>query len=268
MEPKAVRGDLATMPPGPLLAPFGGELTASDVDQGKLKNCCLPAVLAAMANTATGRSRIRTMLLYTENASVRSTVSGAASGTGVVTRGLVRVSFGSPAKVVPVSRLLYREQVDKGVGDILYAKADSGQGWVSFIEKAYVLHHAARSKLTEASYANLILIDPKTVLQDLMPTRKPPRVVTVAKAGKAAIRQLLAEATTVPTIAMTPKAADGRFNTPHSLIANHAYAVRGLRTETVKGRASTWVRLASDEDECRFEHFLADVDTIVALAKP
>jgi hypothetical protein len=266
-EPKPVQGDLAELSPKPLLIPFAaqsGGLGPNDVDQGKLKNCCLPAVLAAMANTETGRARIRAMTVFDKGTSALSQVNG----KPVLTPGVVRVSFGTNNTVVVISRLLYREKMapsEKGPGEILYAKNTSGQGWVSFIEKAYAIFLSNRKKAPEISYAILIMIDPKTVMQDLMGLRLAPSVVVPSK-SRAATRTLLKQANTFPTVATTPKAPSG-INTPHGALANHAYAIRGLKEVVEKGVKKSLVLLSSDEDEFPFDDFLLDFDTIVTVRR-
>jgi len=265
VEPRALRGDLSELPAAPLLRPFAssqGVLYSNDVDQGKIKNCCLPAVLAAMANTSLGQERIRKMIAFNEQVQARSVVNGAV----VVTPGIVRVTFGVGASVIAISRLLYREKSPNPPGEILYAKSLSGQGWVSFIEKAYAVFASHRAKQGEVGYASLVLIDPKTVMLDLLAPRLAPLVIPVTKySAPAAVSRWLARSGQRPTIATTPKAADNGFNTPHALMANHAYAVVGLDITGQKRARESIVKLSSDEAEIALGDFIADFDSIVTL---
>jgi hypothetical protein len=264
-EPRLVRGDLADLTATPLLRPFASDeadLAPSDVEQGKIKNCCVAAVLGAMANTSVGRARIRSMIAFNAEEEVRSVVNGVV----MVTRGLVQVSFGVDRSTIAISRLLYREQSADGPGEILYARSQSGQGWVSFIEKAYAVFISRRRKQPEVGYSSLVLVDPRTAMQDLLAPRQPPQVLpitTKSAATPTVVRGLLIKAGTSPTVATTPKAAG--FNTPHNLMANHAYAVRGLQMRKAKGakQATATVLLSCDEDEIALRDFIMDFDSIV-----
>jgi len=264
-EPSAALGDWAELPTKPLLRPFGSGQgqDPNDVNQGKLKDCGLAAVLGAMANTPHGKKRIRRMIAFDEQEEVRSKVGDAV----VATRGIVRVTLGSNGEIVEISRLLYRDKAEKGPGDILYASTYSGQGWVSFIEKAYAVFrskHRNPGAIGGMGYASLLMVDAKTVMNDLLAPAVAPFVCYIRKNPSLA-RRLLNQATVIPTVATTPKSAE--FNTPHGAMANHAYTVRGLRKAAAKGGKKLIVKLSCDEDERPLEEFLADFDMIIALTR-
>lgn len=244
-----------------LLPPFkgaGNRLDATKVEQGALKNCCVPAVLSAMANTNVGNQRIHQMISIDAQKVIRSENR---KGTMFTTSGPVTVSFAQNARVV-ISRLLYLD-VSASETTIFYAYYGSGEeGWVSFIEKAYAIYVSSK-KNKPPGYANIAYMDPNTVMNDLMAPGKP-AMVTSVKEGGSRLLWVLKQATDVPTVAATPSFPDGRFNVrpDSSIIANHAYAVRKMAKVLINKTPRMCVILSSPDDYIAYDDFLRDFDVV------
>jgi len=218
-EPKATPGHPSIeLPDSPLLPAFvDDDIKAVHVEQGDLSNCALPAILAAMANSESGRAQLRTLVQIDQGATVLSRWSrGMLKSVGLVT---VTLSSG----VQTISRLLYRED-----GRVLYARSSRAEGWVSFIEKAYAAKCGGYDKI---AHLGVVL-----AMTDLNGGRRPIRSqLRTAEGGKLLLdpkavedlKRRLAQATRQPTVAVTPPGA--AFNTPSGLlITDHAYAVLNL----------------------------------------
>jgi hypothetical protein len=266
-EPNYVPGSTGPgfdLPAKPLLPPFKAkQLSPTEIEQGSLADCVLPAVLAAMAHTSTGRTQLRKMVKMQSGVVVQSTWSRGK----ITSKGLVTVAFPTAKVPVQISRLLYRQG-----NTVLYARSSQKTGWVSFIEKAYAVR--------KGGYSGLRHIAPLMVMKDLL--GKTPSFIQLRKneggplllKNLTLLKKMLTEATAYPTIATTPKGSG--FNTPngaaYGLAANHGSAVLGMGTITEKRpgkrpRKVTVVKLSDEGSVVPFPFalFLKDFDYVVSV---
>ena len=129
------------------LPPFIG-LNAQAVVQRKVMNCPLPALLAAMAHAMPGR--LRSMITKVELSTPRTSWffdnknKAKAGPSELVVKEIFRVAFQNAT--IEISPLLFmehmtKEEVIKAHGTRpRFAMTTDGGGWVSYIEKAYVVY--------------------------------------------------------------------------------------------------------------------------------
>lgn len=251
-EPRHKRGHREIDLRPPLLEPFfeGKGLHPGEVEQRMMDDCCLPGVLAAMANTSMGKDQIRRMVSYYPSVEVRSKLF---SEEFPPTKGLVEIRF-TNEQIIQISRYLYRET---DTNEVMYSRSNTGQGWVSFIEKAYAILLSNR-KNQLAGYDSLIRIDSMTVMRDLIGVPKLINIKNTKDIGY--LSKILSKAKDYPTVAATPIGNSHRFETtPHGAIKNHCYAILGF----LKGE----VILSQPDLLIPFEHFYKEFEFVITLQR-
>jgi hypothetical protein len=218
------------------------------------------------------------MLSFDEGAEV---VSSLPAGGIARSKGIVRVRFPTYARPIAVSRLLYRykQQPGEGIGEIYYAFSSKRQGWVSFVEKAYIALQEMRAKQQQLANPAVKMVsgyqlleerlDELTIWRNLMlGPHGSPRVYNVRSgSGRQAMLAKLRNAATFPTTATTPPASPGSrsLNTKSGLWLDHVYAVLSVKTSRDQaGRTAATVALLGDGEtgveEIPIGNFLAEMD--------
>lgn len=177
--------------------------TRFEVRQGSVRNCPLPALLAAMAYT-----KQLGKITVTEK---RTPAVSSYKGKSITVDRYFEVTFSGQAPIQVTDRFW-----GSGPCSMEYARSTEKALWVSLIEKAYVKLRVGNTyeKLSDVNASP----DANTVVEDL--TGAPvANVVVVASQSDDQLRQQLQKARTTPMIA--------RLDNPQSNNA-HAYTVEGM----------------------------------------
>ncbi|MCC6536098.1 MAG: hypothetical protein IT162_01010 [Bryobacterales bacterium] len=227
---------------------FKYPVVATSLRQQRLTNCPLPAILAAMANAAPQRlhSMITEYPAQAESWFWNTPVPHA--GRFRINR-VIKVKFQYAA--IPVSPILYFDNLYHP----RFTMCSNGDGWASYIEKAYVIHRGS------FHYANLNFLgggsatpvervmedlvheflkfdlDERVVYRDLelnedngkWETANWREIGARGMAGK--LRSILAQARRKPTVATTPSSAANHADL--DLVGQHTYAVLRYRDNNV-----------------------------------
>ncbi len=209
-----------------------------DVSQGQLSNCPVPAILAALANTAVGQTRLNAMVTEFTNVSVKTTVSGAII-KALDDRAKNEPDHKSPPAEIQSKRYFTVDLHDTNpvpeVSDVLYVDDDDGPDptpvymhsknsvlWPCVIEKACAV-------TMNNSYAKLD--DGKTTANDfwlLIVKKKPGGFSVDDTTDLNKIADIARNAKRVPALgASRPK------TTAIGVPADHAFAILGLKGRTV-----------------------------------
>lgn len=267
----------------PLISPFNTdkkEMKPDEVVWGNLKNCWLPGILASMANTPLGQEQIRRMITMDDKIIVQSSTY---DGRKLRTQGLIKIRFLNYPKPISISRLLYRyktPQPGEKIADIYYGSSKLKQGWVSFIEKAYVILEEGRLKESLKKGNIFQIVRGYAILEKRMneialwqdfilgPNRKPNIIKIQGRNNVTAIKNALQQAKIYPTTATTPiPPSKNIVNTKDGLWADHVYAIIGMKKIKEKsGKVGFSVSLFGDSDigieECSLGIFLENFDHI------
>ncbi len=205
----------------------GGPKT-TDVAQGGLANCPLPAILAAMANTASGRQRIQEKMI-TEHGDPAVTdlsdvVDEITDQTGTVSsKRYFTVKLGSDVEVTDV---LYTDDASSGWG-ALYMHA-SGTGapvlWACIIEKAYAVQKGGYAKLDEMQI--------NKVWKDIMGA-EPDGFKITEKTELKRIREQVVAASNAPTVLASKDEKAIEEASKKKVVSHHGYAVLGMKGNMV-----------------------------------
>jgi hypothetical protein len=200
----------------------------SDIAQGSLPNCPLPTILAAMANTASGRTRI--LQIVTEHAETSITdLSGVADDISDQTGSLSSKRYFSVklSKVAEVTDVFYTDDADQG-WNLLYMHA-SGNGnpvlWPAIIEKAYAMNLGGYAKLNEMQV--------NTVWKEGMGA-DPHGFSITPKTDVARIREQAEQASKRPVILASSADASIEAASKQKVVRDHGYAVLGIEGNTIK----------------------------------
>lgn len=162
--------------------PLGlNKIKATAIQQRRLTNCPLPAVMAAMANACS--AKIVRMFQETSGV-VKSWFDGEKENARFMTNRIIQVQFRTGS--IRVSSVLYFDSF----GSPRFARStDTGAGWVSYLEKAYVVHRAQHRyenldmDSSNALSVHQVMIDllgryDKIELETVVVTKKGKQVVT------------------------------------------------------------------------------------------
>jgi hypothetical protein len=234
------------------MAPFfNSGVDWSSVRQQGIANCPLPAILAALGRTCP--REVRGMIVHDRDQPYQSTL-GQRPGSGP---SVFRVTFRGLGRTITISpRLHYprplnaQHRVAPELRNVVFAWAGDG-GWVSYIEKAYVVWRGGnryenldvnadnaptvdRIMFDLAGRFTKIEFDQRTIFHNQRPgdesvdcrrsSANRPCFVNVTSTR---LRAILQQASTSPTIATTRPS-------PQKLIPEHTYVVTGLSTTGVR----------------------------------
>ena len=199
----------------------------ADISQGTLANCPLPTILAAMANTASGRTRILEMVtehdepVLTDLSDVLDDLSDQTGNVSSKRWFTVKLS-----KVAEVTDVFYTDQADAGWSP-LYMQAP-GKGdpvlWPLVIEKGYAVNMGGYAKLNEMKV--------NTVWKDLLGAA-PDGFAITRKTDPARIREQAEQASTKPVILASNDDEGTEAASNQRVLHHHGYAVLGIKGNTV-----------------------------------
>jgi hypothetical protein len=208
--------------------PFPKDPVYSEVEQGYLLNCPIPAVMAAIAHVKDGPAKLRTMItevkgviqsernpnlseLYDKEPFKKEVYQSAR---------IFEVSFAT-AKV-KVTPWIFYDQRKASPGSIVYGSSTLGAPWPSILEKAYAAAYSNNS------YNGLDNATAETVLQNMYGAGRQEPIAT----GNLA--KILEGHGKHPTI------VGSLNNQPDAAITgNHAFAVVGFTKKTKKDKGKT-----------------------------
>lgn len=197
-------------------------LDFGDVKQGALANCPIAAILAAMAYTASGRSRIQAMIKETKEtvetnvATVAKQLDSPPKDNKITSPRYFTVSLGGTFEV---SDVFYTNDADRG-WSLIYMQSPTEALWPCVIEKAYAAKLKSYEELdSEKRTANefwkvLVGSDAETIeVND--------------DTDASTIRKVAALAHKVPTMGASRDDA-------HEVEPWHGYAVLGVQGNSIK----------------------------------
>jgi hypothetical protein len=193
-----------------------------DVKQGALANCPIAAILAAMAYTASGRSRIQGMIketketVETDVAKVAGKLDSPPKDNKITSQRYFTVSLGGTFEV---SDVFYTNDADRN-WSLIYMQSPTKALWPCVIEKAY----AAKVK----SYEEL---DSQTRTANefwkVLVGSEPDGIEVNDDTDVSTIRKIAAVAHKIPTIGASRDDA-------HEVEPWHGYAVLGVEGKNIK----------------------------------
>jgi hypothetical protein len=195
----------------------------ADIKQGGLANCPLASILAALANTPSGRERIRA-LVVPKTAVVETDVSDAGElaspppGNKVLSNRYFVVTLGG--KSIEVSDVLYTDDADRNWSPI-YMKMPTNALWGPIVEKAYAVK--------EKSYENLDDTEKLTaqVVWKAVVGKEPKTTEITDDTDLSKIRALAAASGTVPAI--------GASRDNATKVSNwHGFAILSVEGSTIE----------------------------------
>jgi Calpain family cysteine protease len=209
-----------------------------DVSQGQLSNCPVPAILAALANTAVGQTRLNGMVTEYNNVSVKTTVSGAtikalndrakdepdhkSPPAEIQTRRYFTVDLHDTTPTPEVSDVLYVDDDDGPDPTPVYMHSKNSVLWPCIIEKACAVKMGN-------SYATL---DDKTTTANdfwtLIVGKDPGGFSVTDTTDLAKIKEAADKAKRIPTMG-----ASRLQTTAIGIPADHAYAILGMKGRNV-----------------------------------
>jgi len=197
----------------------------TDISQGTVGDCPLPALLAAITNTPTGAKTITDMIVehkgtvVTDISAMRDKLSGEQPAGNITSQRFFTVTVGG--KSVDVSDVFFTDEADSG-WSLLYMQASSGASvlWACVIEKACATLLGGYEKLNEVQTVNAIW---KMIL------RADPNGFSIgAKTSLAKITDAASRAGTVPTVVASNNDKDLEKRSKGKVLNSHAYAVLKL----------------------------------------
>lgn len=218
----------ARIVPWPLFG-TSGPLT-TDISQGGLGDCPLPAILAAMANTPSGRKTITDMItehkdkVITDLSALKGKLADEQPPGNIASQRYFTVTIGG--KSIDVSDVFFTDVADRG-WSLLYMQASDTASvlWACVIEKACATLLGGYDKLNEVLTANAIwkmvfgadphgfAIGPKSSLEKIKES--------ASAAGKA------------PTILASNNDKNLEKKSKEKVLDSHGYAVLKLRGNDV-----------------------------------
>jgi len=209
----------------PLFGKSGPKTT--DIAQGALANCPLPTILAAMANTPSGRKQIQEMVTEHSDAAITDltdVLDQVSDQTGTVSS--KRYFTVKLTHEIEVSDVLYTDEGETGWGP-LYMHA-SGTGapvlWACVIEKAYAVQEGGYNKLDEMAV--------NKVWKDILGV-KPNGFDITEKTDLKKISERADDASKVPTILASKNDKAIEETSKHKVVSDHGYAVLGIKGNSI-----------------------------------
>lgn len=254
----------------------------TNVRQQRLTNCPLPAILAAIANVCPAQI---SRMIEERPSVVKSWFNDETENARFMTNRIIKVQFrGSFVRVSPV---LYLDFFDKP----RFASSADGSGWVSYIEKAYVvLRGQHRYENLDMNSANPISVHQfvsdlfgnydKVELETIVKIKKKKEVVTAqgdvlknvdefrntdnffddltGTKLEAALETMLRQVGKRATIATTPEHND--LHTSLGLVGSHTVAV--LSYNDKKNRVTVFDAMRANTLEITLDDFKIAFDAV------
>lgn len=245
---------------------FDGEVTPLQVRQGRLANCPLPSLLAALANTKVGRKRIHDILTAERSGTVETNLSGVVDKLEddpdspipkrIISKRYFVVTLG---KSFETSDVFYTDNVDRDWTPFYMQHYDldpriensSDILWPAVIEKAYARQRQGYDKITESKSFTL-----NAVWKDIV-GNDPGGFKLEDKTDKD-ILEVIKAAGTVPTVAASRHDKSIGKRSDKKLTDDHGYAVLGLQGSEIE-LYNPWgwrVRVSMKEFRTFFESIL------------
>jgi len=212
----------------PLFGESGPRTT--DISQGGLGDCPLPALLAAMANIASGRKKIVEMItehkdkVITDLSALKGALSDEQPAGNITSQRYFTVVIGG--KSIDVSDVFFTDVADQG-WSLLYMQASDTASvlWACVIEKACSALLGGYDKLNEILTVNAIW---KMVLG-----ADPNGFAIGPKTSLDKIKDYASAASKVPTIVASKEDSNLETKSQHKVLHSHGYAVLKLRGNNV-----------------------------------
>ena len=215
-----------------------------DVQQGALANCPVGAILAALAHTVSGRTRIDNLITEYVGASVETTLSanvmtvlssekqegGNPDYTPQVKTLLSNRYFAvTLGNTIEVSDAFYVKETGQssGLEDMVYMDSPNQVLWPCVIEKAYAVKLKSYEELD----------DPKNTVEEFWEVLvgKKPVVIRDGNMTEQNIRAAAIAASKVPTIGATRDEVPKIDNTGATRVdSDHGYAVLGIQGSSIE----------------------------------
>jgi len=252
---------------------YKGKPSPEDIRQGELATCPIASILAAMANTAWGQTRIEQLTGKEISSVVTTTLSDDTvqqlnknleasgmpnQGKDVASDRYFGITISSPA--IEVSDVLYVRDTDDAKNlDPVYMQALPQLNaekahrvlWPALIEKAYALRVGSYDVLDDYGTPTSPSVDSYwTVLVG----SKPAKIVVKSGRDEAAIKAVAAAAKRSPAIAASREK-------PTKLTSLHGYAIIGVNGNRIELRDPE-----GHTEHITVDQFIADIDQV--LSKP
>jgi hypothetical protein len=212
-----------------------GAVKMGDIKQGEITNCPLPTILAAMANTAGGGNKIRSMIsthqgtVVTDLAMESEYTSGKIEHQKVSSRRYFKVVF-NDGKSHEISDVFFMNDSDGKMGatdgpSLTYMSAPNMVIWGCVIEKAYAKAKGGYNKIDLRGNLSVgdVWRDVASKNCDILDLADIKRKTAQKNED---IRAFCKRGSTQPMIAATGK-------TTLTLSSEHGYVVRGVRGNNV-----------------------------------
>jgi hypothetical protein len=193
-----------------------------DVKQGALANCPIAAILAAMAYTASGRSRIQGMIkeskdtVETNVAAVAGQLDSPPKDNKITSQRYFTVSLG---ETFEVSDVFYTNDADKN-WSLIYMRSPTEALWPCVIEKAYAAKVKSYEELDSAART-------ANEFWKVLVGSDPHAIEVNDDTDVSTIRKIAAVAHRVPTMGASRDDA-------HDVEPWHGFAVLGVQGDSIK----------------------------------
>ena len=206
-----------------------GPLT-TDISQGTVGDCPLPALLAAITNTPTGGKTITDLIVehkatvITDLSAMRSSLSSEQPAGNITSQRYFTVTVGG--KAIDVSDVFFTDEATNW--SLLYMQGSSTASvlWACVIEKACALLLGGYDKLNEVQTVNAIW---KMILR-----ADPNGFAIDGKTSLAKIKATASKAGTVPTIVASNNDKNLDKKSKGKVLDSHGYAVLKVNGNNVE----------------------------------
>jgi hypothetical protein len=221
---------------------FDGGVSPSQVRQGRLANCPLASILAALANTKVGRTRIDNILKAAErHANVETNLSGvldkldndpeSPTPKKITSKRYFALTL---AKNIETSDAFYTDNVDRD-WNLFYMQHNEDRRienrkdilWPAVIEKAYAVQRGGYDKISESKDLTLAV-----VWKDI--AGKNPDGLKLEDKTDKEILDVVKAAGNVPAVAASRKDSGIETDSSNKLTDDHGYAVLGLQGSKIE----------------------------------